>query len=275
MLGCVLAVLVWNAAEAVPFLRGDETALWFFDVGQGDATFIRDAGGKDVLIDAGPDDSVLGGLSKAMPFWEREIDIVIITHFDADHFLGLFAVLGRYDVGEVWTTGAYPTTREGRRLLEILHASGIPLRSVAEGEEVILGKGRLSVIFPEKVLDGLPVVDKNNASVVGRFDCGHDIALLMGDAETETEDELLQTGKLRQAKLLKVGHHGSKTSSSSVFLDIVRPEQAVISSGARNRYGHPAPSVLMRLMERGAEVLRTDREGHMRFGCDGKSLRRY
>jgi len=271
--GAVFAVLAWNGMRVVSFVKEDATVLWFFDVGQGDATFIRDPDGRSVLIDAGPSDSVLKGLEKAMPFWEREIDVIIITHYDADHFLGLFAILGRYDIGEIWVSGAYPTTKEGRRLLEKIRASGIPMRSVAKGEGFEFREGKLSVIYPPFVLDGRPVIDKNNASITSEYDCGDETVLFMADIEKETETELLRGGKVAQVEILKVGHHGSANSSTSAFLDATRPKQAVISSGAGNRYGHPAPSVLMRLMERGIRIHRTDREGHIRFSCDGERLR--
>lgn len=265
-------VLVLNGLRFLAFTHEDATSLWFFDVGQGDAALIRDAKGKTLLIDVGPDDSVLKGLEKAMPFWERDIDTVLITHFDADHFLGLFAVMERYAIGEVWTSGAFPTTKEGRRLLGRLAENGIALKQVQQGEELHFQKGNWEIVFPETAFHEKVVLGKNEASLVGTFTCGHHIALMTGDIEGETEYELLARQLVPKVHVLKVAHHGSAHSSTNGFLDAAKPKHAVISSGARNRYGHPAPSVLMRLMERGIRIHRTDRDSHVRFVCDGEKL---
>ncbi len=276
-----LVFFVFAFARERSFAAADALRLTFLDVGQGDAALIRTPDGHDVLIDAGPDDAVLAGLSRARPWWDRTIETMIVTHLDADHYMGLFGILEKYEVGEVRWNGAAPTTDTARRLVDEIGRRGIPQRVFLAGERIELGSGRyLEAIYPfEDVRGRIPPKAKKDASggtndwsVVTRLVCGGDVALMTGDISSAVEARLVASGTSVAATVLKVAHHGSAHSSSEAFLDAVRPEEAVISSGAGNRYGHPTVRVLKALETRNIAVRRTDREGDVSYVCDGGGL---
>ncbi len=254
-----------------------DAQLWFFDVGQGDSALIRDTTGKDLLIDGGPDASVLEGLSDALPFWDRTIDVLLVTHLDADHYVGFFGVLQKYNVGEVWWSGVAPTTETARRFVAQVEARGIAQRYVRAGQTLSFSGGHtFRVLWPREELKGRLVPPTttnakgggtNDFGVVGRFDCGNARALYTADTSAHVEEKLLDDPAALRAELLKVAHHGSAYSSSGSFLDAVHARDAVISVGAGNRYGHPTARVLSALLERGVRVRRTDREGTIRYAC--------
>ncbi|HJV33226.1 MAG TPA: MBL fold metallo-hydrolase [Patescibacteria group bacterium] len=255
-----------------------DARIFFFDVGQGDAALIRSRDGKDLLIDGGPDDAVLEGLAEAMPWWDRDLETVVVTHLDADHYVGLFAVLRRYRVGEIWWSGVAPTTETARRFAASVEARGIPQRFVKAGDALALGPTKFRVLWPREDARGriVPPTSSNakgggtnDVGVVGMFSCGNGRALFTADISAHVEAALLDDPGAIRAEILKVPHHGSAYSSSEAFLDAVAPRDAVVSVGAGNRYGHPAPRVLSALLERGIRVRRTDREGTIRYACVG------
>jgi competence protein ComEC len=257
--------------------------IWFFDVGQGDAALIRDREGKDFLIDGGPDASVLEGLSDAMPFWDRAIDVIVVTHLDTDHYAGLFGVIKKYKVGEIWWSGVAPTTDTARRFVAAVEARGITQRFVEAGENAAFADGNsFRVLWPREDMRGRIVPPTttnakgggtNDFGIAGTFSCGQERALFTADVSAHVEAKLLDDPASIRAEVLKVPHHGSTHSSSEAFLDAVKPSDAVISNGAGNRYGHPTPRVLAALLERGVSVHRTDREGTIRYACAGGRLR--
>lgn len=260
----------WRAEAR--FVREDLTTMAFLDVGQGDATLLRTPEGETALIDAGPGDRVREALERRLPSWERELDLVVITHLDADHFTGLFALLDAYRIGEVLWSGAAPETLRARRLVEELFRRGIPVRAVKSGDAFPFGDLNFEVVHPDEALSGAFLADRNAGSVSMTASCGDDLALLAGDAPSETEEDMLEDGDLGDLTVLKVSHHGSKHSTSGTFLDATTPEYAVISSGRGNRYGHPALRVLTALRTRGIDIFRTDEMGDIVFGCDGERL---
>ncbi|HTK60301.1 MAG TPA: MBL fold metallo-hydrolase [Candidatus Baltobacteraceae bacterium] len=258
-----------------------DAQVFFLDVGQGDAALVRARDGRDLLIDGGPDDAVLEGLADAMPWWDRHLETVLVTHLDADHFVGLFAVLRRYRVGEVWWSGVAPTTETARRFAATVERQGIPQRFVKAGDALALGPTEFHVLWPRE--DARGAVAKptssnakgggtNDFGVVGMFSCGTERALFTADISAHVEAALIDGPDDLRAAVLKTPHHGSAYSSSEAFLDAVAPDQAVISAGAGNRYGHPAPRVLAAMLERGIRVRRTDREGTIRYACVGGRL---
>jgi competence protein ComEC len=272
---------VAGIAERRRLASGTDATISFLDVGQGDAALIRTRDGQDLLIDGGPDDAVLEGLAEAMPWWDREIETVVVTHLDADHYVGLFAVLRRYRVGEIWWTGVAPGTETARRFAAAVEARGIPQRSVKAGDALVLGAAEFRVMWPREDARGLIIKPtasnakgggSNDASVVGMLSCGAERALFTADISAHVEAELIGGGEDLRARILKTPHHGSAYSSSEAFLDAVAPDEAVVSAGAGNRYGHPAPRVLSALLERGIRVRRTDREGTVRYVCAGGNL---
>lgn len=267
-LGAV-ALLIWIAALQLPDGR---LHAHFLDVGQGDAILLRTPGGRTVLVDGGPDPVLLASrVGRALPFWQRRIDLVVATHADQDHLAGLLGIVERYDVAQVMQapmTGDQPLQDAW---CEALAARGIPVVAAVRGMEVMLGDAaRLEVLHPPADVAPGAAADDNAASVVLRVVAGDCRILLTGDIDAATEAALLAAGVPVDATALKVSHHGSGGASSARFLAAVAPQVAVISVGADNRFGHPAAATLKRLEVQGARVLRTDQDGTITLSTDGR-----
>lgn len=262
-------VLSFIALEAVAvedsFLR-----IYFLDVGQGDAIFIQAPGGNQVLIDGGPDSRVVQELSKIMPFYDRSIDLVILTHPHADHVDGLIEVLKRYEVGQI-LENHYPFDSPDYREWDELKTEAQVAQAVA-GQVVDLGLGiKMFVIYPDQTNVGRPKNNPNDASVVLKLVYGRNSLLLSGDIEAPLERKLVLTDADLDSDFLKVAHHGSKTSTTEEFLEAVTPEAAFIEVGTDNRYGHPHRIVLDRLEKLGIKYYRTDINGTIKLILDGQN----
>ncbi len=244
------------------FLPQKGVTVWVFDVGQGDAIFI-DAPHKQMLIDGGGDERVLERLAAVMPWWDRSIDIVVNTHPHADHLAGLVPVLERYKVTQVLDADEGYTTPE---FAEYLKLAG-PRRGILAGDVAIdLGDGvRLKTLWPELAYNSAVLEDPNDGSIVFLLEYGQTSVLLTGDAGIAEEVEW----EVGDIDILKVGHHGSDTSSSQAFIDRIKPEIAIISVGVDNDYGHPSTFVIDRLTRAGAQVFRTDLDGTIRVKSRG------
>lgn len=262
-LAAVLAV-GWHASQPDGRLH-----IAFFDVGQGDAALIVTPTGRQILVDGGYFPAVLGRhLGRTLPFWDREIDLMIATHPDADHISGLPGVFDRYRVGRLLVAdlerGLSPIYDA---LFEQAELHQTPVERVQAGQVIAIGDGvRLEILHPG---DQLSAEGRNDNSVVVRIVYGDFTCLLTGDAETAAEQAMLQGGRPLQALVFKAGHHGSRGSSSAVFLDAVQPQIAVISAGRDNTFGHPHAELLERLAARQIAVLRTDQLGSLRVTTDG------
>jgi len=220
------------------------------------------------LIDGGADNSVLSKLGEAMPFWDRSIDLVILTHPHADHLDGLVEVLKRYDVGTVLESGVNHNISEYAEWRELLKEKEVKVVIAKAGERVkISQKVYLDILTPFEDFVGKSVKNIHDAAIVSKLVFASTSVLFMADAERPLEYQLLNFDI--EADILKVGHHGSKTSSSESFLKAVSPEIAVISVGQKNRYGHPAQEVLDRLGAIGVKILRTDLEGDIAIESNG------
>jgi len=232
------------------------------DVGQGDSILLVSPTGKQVVIDGGPDLSTLKELAARMPFFDRSIDLVVLTHPNLDHLAAFPSLLARYRVGQVLFTGVSFESDAYREFLDLVDAQDIPILTPDSSHDIDLGDGlRLDVVWPTADLWGAPTKDENNTSIVLRAIAGSSSLLLTGDMEEEEEREVLASGADIRSTYLKVAHHGSKTSTSTGFLLAVDPELAVISVGAKNSYGHPHPIVLERLRHFGVPVRTTAQEG--------------
>ncbi len=261
----ICAALAWLGLRAMPDGR---LHVFFLDVGQGDAIFIRAPDGRQILVDGGPGPGeLLEELGDVMPFWDRSLDLVILTHPDADHMVGLLALPDRYRIGEVVDTQMAQGDAAWNYALTTSEATRI---TAGQGMTLRAGDVILTVLNPVEGEDTLKPGD-NATSLVLRLDYGDTSALFTGDAPQEVETEMLMAGQSLDVDILKVGHHGSKSSSSEAFIAAVSPEYAVIQVGAGNSYGHPAPAVLDRL--HGIEVLRTDLNGQIEAVSDGMTWR--
>jgi competence protein ComEC len=267
----ILAILASVAAATMP---DDKLRVSFLDVGQGEAILIQ-KGSQQVLVDGGPSPQALAlELGSKMPFWDRTIDLVVLTHPHADHLTGLVDTIQRYRVERV----LYPESDYGSPLcqqwLELIGEKDIECTIARAGQEINLGDGvKIAVLNPPASLLTGTNSDVNNNSVVLSLYAGRVSFLLTGDIEQEAEFELIARGSNLSGTVLKVGHSGSKTSTTAEFLAEVSPGVAVISVG-ENSFGHPSGEVIDRLEERlGAEnIYRTDEQGTIEFITDGERL---
>lgn len=245
----------------------------FFDIGQGDSIFIETAQGHQILIDGGPGQRVLTKLGKAMPFWDKTIDLVIASHPDYDHLSGLVSVLERYQVKTVLWNGAIVDGALFANWQKALAKEQARVFTAQSGQVIKAGQARFFVLYPLADLAGQSVEkESNNSSVVVRLSYGSSDFLFTGDLPIKSETELLASGQNIAAKVLKVAHHGSKYSSSPEFLAMAGPQLAVISCGANNTYGHPNQEVLNNLQNFAINVLRTDQKGDIKVVSDGQNL---
>lgn len=265
--------LVLNFFAWQEVFKGNTLTVSFFDVGQGDAAFIETPKGKQILIDGGPDAAVLEKLGKAMPFWDRDIDLVILSHPAKDHMAGLLDVLHAYNVKNILWTGIEKETATFTYWKESVNQEekeGAQIILADAGQRIVLGNNTscpqyIDVLYPDSIAGTLVTGDDNDTSIVARLEfCGHSI-LFTGDLTKKGERILLSKGALLDSDILKVGHHGSKTSSIPQFVEAVSPKIAVISAGRKNRYGHPHEETLEIFAHYGIQIQRTDKEGDITF----------
>lgn len=266
-----LTVGIWYAA-----IREDRHGLLvvsFLDVGQGDAIFIDAPSGRQVLIDGGPGSSVLRQLSSVMPWWDRSIDVVIATHPDADHVGGLIDVLPRYRVGMIVRSSVEGETTLWDTFEKEVREEGADVLAARRGQRIDLGKGAyLEILFPDR---DVPHVETNVGCVVSRLVYGATSFMLPCDTTAAVEKYLVSLdAEELHSDVLKAAHHGSKTSSSPLFLGFVNPEYGVFSRGCKNKYGHPAPETVATFARFEIPTLDTCKEGTVTFISDGQTLRR-
>lgn len=266
------AFAVWSFAFALD--PKSELSIWVFDVGQGDAIFIETPERYQILIDGGPDGAVVGKLGEVMPFWDRTIDLVVLTHPHSDHVSGLIPVSERYRIGavieseEAYGTAEYAEWR--RRVAELK----IPDHAARSGITAHFGSSTvLAILAPHDSVEDKHFTNPHDGNVAAEINYGKTRVLLMGDAEIKEERDLERRHLLHHVDLLKVGHHGSKTSTAEAFVTAVSPEFAAISVGRKNRYGHPAEAVLEKLEKSGSKIFRTDLDGDLEFTSDGERMR--
>lgn len=233
----------------------------FLDVGQGDSALITLPDGRQILIDGGPDWSTLEGLGKHLPFFDRHIDVLVLSHPNSDHMASFPDVLRRYSVGTLVTAGTVHDSGTYRATLSGATLRGVPLQVMHAGQTITFGDSRIEALWPPKEMPPGFNKNSNNTSLTLRFTHGGKSVLFTGDLESIVEKTLVEAGVDLQADILKVPHHGSKSSSTMEFLLAVRPSIAVISVGGDNTYGHPNPDVLERLKAVGADIRRTDEDG--------------
>lgn len=260
--GLLLLAIGLAGREAFLHPRG-QLVVHFLDVGQGDSALLKSPSGKQILIDGGRDFSTLEGLGRTMPFLDRSINLLILTHPQLDHIRAFPEVLQRYSVGSVLLTGVVADLPQYEEFLHLLKEQQIPLILANPAQDIDLGDGLLlDVVWPPPTLFGQEWKGGlNDTSIVLRA-LFHDHAILFtGDIERRAEEEILATGAGVRADVLKVPHHGSRTSSSTGFLLAVAPDVAVISAGQDNPYGHPHREVMERYHSFGIPVRVTAEEG--------------
>lgn len=267
--------------------------IYYCNVGQGDSIYIRTPHNSDILIDGGPGNKVLECLSRHMPFYDRTIDVVVMTHPQADHLNGLLSVIDRYKVNYFVASPVGHTTEGFQKLKSLITQKQIPIKNPYAGDVIRVGGIPFKVLWPDREWlvaasskQQVVSMDTSNSNVLGAFTTSEDLndfsiylylqmgefdALFTGDGDIKMQDDLMQRVSLPDIEVLKVPHHGSRTGMSEEFLDALKPELAVISVGSTNRYGHPTQETLELLSSRGIKTLRTDEMGDIEVVSDGKT----
>lgn len=246
--------------------------VYFLDIGQGDAIFMRTPSGVNILVDGGPDKKILSELKDILPFFDAKIDYLISTHPDKDHIEGLIYILKKYKVRRVFWNGDYKTNYLTSAFFQAARNKNITPQAAAADEDIALEDGVfIDIIFPFR--QNFSAQENTNAnSVVANVIFGRNEILLTGDADNELEEKLIKATSRIDADILKVGHHGSKFSTGEDFLSAVTPEYSVIQSGKDNKYGHPDSSVLKKLKEHNSKIFRNDLNGRIEFVFSNKEI---
>jgi competence protein ComEC len=266
-------LLMLLALVLLPFLevRAQRLQVTFLDVGQADSILIRTSEHTTILIDAGVDNRVVDELGKQMPFFNKTIDLFVLTHPDRDHHGGVMDILQKYDVKQVMLTGVVSKDPFYDTFLAELEQRAIEIIFPADNRDIHVGQNvYLDIMYPfaGQSFLGQEVQNKNNTSISMRLvrmtgDAAMEpLMLLTGDAEENQEREMLLAGQNMKAKVFKLGHHGSKTSSIAPFFNAIQPMEVVVSAGQDNKFDHPHPEVMERMQ--GLKIFRTMGNGAIR-----------
>lgn len=239
----------------------------FFDVGQGDSAAIYFPNGESLLVDAGTGKTDI--VRKLRQTGAPQSISILMTHPHSDHIGGMLPVLKEFDIVHAYDTG-YPHSRIYENILNRLLDDKVPYSVVRSGQKFSFGEAQITILHPD---EGLEPYDINDSSVVFMLGYRDFRALFTGDAEKWSETRMVNRwGKLLEADVLKVGHHGSRSSSSSDFLNVVKPQVAVISLAKDNSYGFPHKQAVLALEDSGADIYRTDLHGDITIISDGHNI---
>ncbi|MDQ1283653.1 MAG: Lactamase protein [Patescibacteria group bacterium] len=267
LLGILLAVSL-ILAGVIFYSQNQKLKVTFLDVGQGDAILIS-KGANQILIDGGASaQKVLEKLGERVPFWDRDIEVVLATHPDADHIGGLVSVVEKYAVNTVIDNGVKSESQVCEKFKETIGNENINELEGIAGMKIRIGdEAEMEILAPDGTQAKENPKDTNAGSIVSKLTYGENKFLFTGDISYDNEKALVDGGQDISANYLKISHHGSKYATSQMFLDKVKPRVAVVSVGADNRYGHPSPDVIVRLDENGIEIKRTDQDGDIGYEC--------
>ncbi len=271
----ILLLLPAALRDGVPAAHAEGVLkVAFLDIGQGDAIYIEAPNGRQMIIDGGPESNILEPLSQQMPFGDRSIDVLMVTNPDADHYSGFLDVIKEYSIGALVEPGTVSKTPTYAALEREIVEAGMPHMLARKGMKIILDQEHgvvFDVLFPDQDVSGWTT---NDGSLVGVLSYGSTRVMFTGDGTTTTENAvMLRTDKeVLKSDILKVGHHGSRTSTGDAFVQAVAPKYAVISDGRNNRYKHPHQETLDTLARHDVDVHRTDLEGTVVFISDGATF---
>ena len=254
-------------------IREDRSGIMtvvFLDVGQGDSIFIESPTGVQVIVDGGPAKNLMREISEVLPFYDRSVDLIVVTNPDKDHYEGFIGFLEKYSVDVVLEPGTSNVSGIYKTLEDEIKNKNIPKIIALRGQIIDLGGGAfLEVLFPDRDISGLGA---NDGSLVMRLVYGETSVMFQGDSTVKIEDYLVSLGGNLDSDILKTGHHGSKTSTGENYIEAVSPEWAVISAGQGNSYGHPHKETLETLNKEKVKILGTYELGRIVFKSDGKQF---
>ena len=260
----LIVAVVWLGAVSID----NNLHIIACDVGQGDAILITYKQ-TQILVDGRPGQSVTDCLGRHIPFWDREIELVVLTHPKADHYSGLIEVFKRYDVTTFMETEATNSTQGYEVLESLVKNEAINKITPDTGLKLGIGLLQLEIVYPDKNIIISNSSDLNNYSIVFKLNFGEFDALFTGDMEPAISEEVLDTNLITDTDYLKVPHHGSKNGLTQEILSAATPEIAVISGGEKNRFGHPHKEILDMLNDKNIKILRTDELGDVEIITNG------
>lgn len=252
---------------------GEEMIVSMLNIGQGDAIYIKAPNGKELIIDGGPDQKLLSELGSIMPFFDKKIDMIIVTNPDKDHYAGFIDLMDKYQVDQLVEPGTISSTPTYHAFKEKVKEKGLIETIAGRGMKIVLDKKKnvyLDILFPDQDVKDFST---NDGSLVAKLVYGNTSVMFQGDSPQKIENYLINTyGKEElKADILKAGHHGSRTSTGKSYVEAVSPKWVLISCGQNNRYGHPHKETLDTLASEGVEILRTDIEGRITLVSDGEN----
>ena len=262
----IIILYLLSYITSITNLSNKEFKISFLDIGQGDCIFVE-TDGKRIIIDGGPDNVCVYKVSEKLLYWNRKIDYMILTHPHADHIMSLIELLDRVEIGNIILTGIKYSNVEYKIFLAKIREENINTIYITKQQKIkISNNSELNFLYPLQTLKNQEINNLNNSSVVAKINFNEYDFLLTGDIEKEVEEELLNENINMESEILKLGHHGSNTSSTKKFLTTVNPEYVVIQVGAENSHNHPSQRVLYNLEALNiTNVLRNDYNGDIVF----------
>lgn len=264
----LITLTVWGAVLAYPDKKLHIIAC---DVGQGDA-ILATYGDLQVLTDGGPDNKVLECLSRHLPFWDREVELVILTHPQADHFTGLIEVFRRYKVDSFLVSEAHSSAQSYEVLEKAVGSNQSRVVHPKEGMVIRLGLIQIDILHPSESILEKESLDLNDISTTYKLKFRDFEALFTGDIGPKIIEELLTKNLIDSVDYIKIPHHGSRNGTTLGLLETSMPKLAVISVGKGNSYGHPHQEVLEMLNALGIQIKRTDEVGDVEIETDGEGF---
>lgn len=265
-----VCVVIWSQTSMVSGVNQTSVLkVSFLDVGQGDAIYIEAPNGRQMIIDGGPNQTLLRELPKVMDFGDKTIDVIMITNPDADHYSGFIPLLDSYKIGSVVEAGTHSDTSMYKILESKILAENVPHIIAQKDQRIFLDEKAnvyFEILFPDRDVSSW---SSNDGSIIGRLVYGDTSVLFTGDSTKLTEGIVVSESDLAGIDILKVGHHGSSTSTGVPLLEESDPKLAIISAGLDNRYGHPKKDTTDRLISFGIPYLVTMNEGTINCESDG------
>lgn len=270
----ILNVVIWATLAQASERRSGILSVSFLDIGQGDSIYIEAPNGRQMIIDGGPNESLMSALPDVLQFGDKTIDVLVVTNPDADHYSGFLPLIDSYEIGAIVESGTTSDTALYNSFQDLISEKGTLHLEAYAGQRIILDKENdvyLEILFPDR---DVATWDSNDGSIVSRLVYGNTSVLLMGDSTKLTEGIVVSGSDLSGVDILKAGHHGSKTSTGFPLLQESKPSVVVISAGENNRYGHPDEETIENLNEMNIPYLVTMDEGTITFISDGEKFTR-
>lgn len=268
----ILNVVIWATLAQATERQSGVLTVSFLDIGQGDSIYIEAPNGRQMIVDGGPNESLMSALPDVLVFGDKTIDVLVVTNPDADHYSGFIPLIESFEIGAIVESGTSSDTTLYDSFQQLITEKEIDHVEAYSGQKIILDEERnvyLEILFPNTDVSSW---DSNDGSIVSKLVYGNTSVLLMGDSTKLAEGIVVSRNDLSGVDILKAGHHGSKTSTGLPLLEESKPSVVVISAGEDNRYGHPDEETIENLNEMGIPYLVTMDEGTITFISDGEKF---